>query len=178
MTSLYDQEALKRLLVAADSNFYLVDSKNRLATYKVLWCTVGLRRCKVDILRPVITLNIPDIPPSDVLYYRGLPVIPLAPLVLLKLQGWMDHRDSNKLWERRKESVDIADVKAILTIACQRGVKVDRDMRNRLPLDFVRAAERRVRQFIVKCPETRASWIAFGLFSGDTLVEALSALRM
>lgn len=167
LTSTYSQESLKRFLVASDHSFYLVDPKNKQATYKVLWCTIGLHRCKVDILIPGI-LNIPHILPQHIEHIGRLPVIPLVPLVLLKLQGWTDHRDSPKPWERLKEPVDLADVKEILAIACRRGDTLDHDSRNRLPSSFISAAERRVQQFVVKCPETRTHWITFGFSSSLT----------
>ena len=129
LTSTYSQESLKRLLVESDYSFYLVDPKNKQATYKVLWCTIGLHRCKVDILIPG-TLNIPHILPQHIEHIGRLPVIPLVPLVLLKLQGWTDHRDSSKPWERLKEPVDLADVKEILAIACRRGRMMNLQTKN------------------------------------------------
>ena len=98
-----DTEYLKRLLTQEDGRFFLVPSRSRRARYKVLWYELpparrgGARKCKIDILVPGGDLMIPHIPSQNVKRRDGLPVKPPLPLLLIKLQGWMDHRDSDRL---------------------------------------------------------------------------------
>jgi hypothetical protein len=94
-TDLYTQERLKALLVTANPDFYLVAAKTPGATYRVLWCRLtGYRRsCKVDILLPGI-MNIPRVPRELIKRVQNLPVMPLAGILLLKLQAWEDHRNA------------------------------------------------------------------------------------
>ena len=124
-------------------------------------------------------MNIPDVSPIDIMYRNNLPLMPLVPLILLKLQAWMDHRLSTKYWERGKEEVDYTDVKAILTIANQKGVKLDQRSRNRLSSDFVEASEMRARQFMARYSDTRSLWTAFGISSaGTSLIDAFRSLSV
>lgn len=181
LNSSHNQESLKSILVAEDSCFYLVRSKNPYAAYQVLWCrataSILRGRCKVDILLPGI-MNIPDVSHRHIIYINNLPLMPIVPLVLLKPQCWDDHRNSAKHWERAKESIDILDVKSILAVARQKGAQVDTVARSRLLPSFVLAAEARVQKFIVSCPDTKAQWAEFGLLSTQrsTHTESLSRL--
>lgn len=66
LTTSYDTERLKAMLVARDPTFYLRLAKTFGATYKVLWARIVYSyaqsdACKVDILTPGI-MNIPDVP--------------------------------------------------------------------------------------------------------------------
>lgn len=67
LTSRYTQEELKNLLVRYNPGFYLVASKDPLATYRVLWfrLTGYHRSCKGDLLLPG-TMNIPYVDPSRI----------------------------------------------------------------------------------------------------------------
>ncbi len=92
LTERYDQERLKQMLVRSDSNVYLVNSRNIHATYKVLWYRfpdsyIG-KHCKVDILVPGV-MNIPNVPPERLVSNAShhLPLMPLIPYLLLKLQA-------------------------------------------------------------------------------------------
>ncbi|KAI0752461.1 hypothetical protein C8Q80DRAFT_1267008 [Daedaleopsis nitida] len=132
LSTLYDQETLKRILVREDPHFYLVSSKNPRATYKVLWYSLATRSyryplptidCKVDILIPGV-LDVPDVPLPRVLTLSGLPVMPLVPQLLLKLQGWSDHRLSHRSDMQAKQYVDIRDIDALLEIALEKGARV------------------------------------------------------
>lgn len=132
LSTLFDQETLKRLLVREDPRFYLVSSRNPRATYKVLWYSLSARisryplptiDCKVDILIPGV-LNIPNVPIPRVLTLSGLPVMPLVPQLLLKLQGWSDHRASHRSDMQDKQYVDIRDIDALLVIALEKGARV------------------------------------------------------
>lgn len=73
-TSKYTQEELKDFLIAYDSRFYLVPSKDPYATYRVLWFKLYTYKdrhldCKVDLLLPGV-MNIPSIAPNRI-HYRA-----------------------------------------------------------------------------------------------------------
>ncbi|OBZ76468.1 hypothetical protein A0H81_02996 [Grifola frondosa] len=143
------QEELKRYLVQADSDFYLISARDPRATYKVLWYRISStyyeRRCKVDILIPGI-LNIPDVPYAHVKVISRLPVMPLIPLLLLKLQAWADHGNATRFDLRMKQDVDIRDINELLEIALRRRERVS-DVVNWLPKEFLDAARIRIRAY-------------------------------
>ncbi|KAJ3926703.1 MAG: hypothetical protein NXY57DRAFT_1028119 [Lentinula lateritia] len=135
LTSRYTQEELKNLLVRYNPGFYLVASKDPLATYRVLWfrLTGYHRSCKGDLLLPG-TMNIPYVDPSRIhrvsntrqtanIYSSVLsaeyPLMPFLPLLLLKLQAWQDHGESIKLFMRNKQPTDIQDIRELLQLAEQ-----------------------------------------------------------
>lgn len=106
--------------MSKDSNFYTVASKDPRATYRVLWYRLGYSRsCKVDVLMPGI-MNIPPVPAARIAYRRSrseLPLIPFLPLLLLKLQAWMDHGEADKFYLRVKQYVDVQDIGDLLELA-------------------------------------------------------------
>ncbi|KAH9835006.1 uncharacterized protein C8Q71DRAFT_710657 [Rhodofomes roseus] len=160
-------EYLKQLLVNEPNDFYLVPSKKRDANYKVLWYRLPpgargkKRKCKVDVLVPGM-LNIPAVPSAQVAYARHLPVMPLLPLLLLKLQGWTDHRDSDRRDFRRKQHVDVEDVKELLSFACDLRVRIGSRELGWLPADFVEAAQNRIHEFVGEFPESVLRWRSLG----------------
>ncbi|PIL28661.1 hypothetical protein GSI_08705 [Ganoderma sinense ZZ0214-1] len=130
LTVAYTQEQLKEILVKEDPSFYLVRSKNWRATYRVLWHRLSsatyplpFTDCKVDILIPGI-LNIPNVPPERVRTLAGLPVMPMIPQLLLKVQGWSDHRASRRPDMQLKQHVDVRDIDQLLAIAVDEGASV------------------------------------------------------
>jgi hypothetical protein len=167
MTSSYGVEDLKRILAAEDDDFRLIPSKNPRNTYKIVWCNVPgswAKKCKVDILVPGI-MNIPAIPDRDIIWFdnRAFPSIPLLPLLLLKLQGWDDHRNASF---RRpdliiKQYVDVGDINALLLIAQVKGVHRT-DGVPTLPSSFLHAADLRVRQYVQYFPSSANHWRAIG----------------
>ncbi|KAJ3720070.1 hypothetical protein C8R42DRAFT_108613 [Lentinula raphanica] len=131
LTSQYTQEQLKYILVRYDSRFYLIDSKDPNATYRVLWfrLTGYHRSCKVDLLLPGI-MNIPSVEPARIvrvgdivgapagsILFRDYPLMPFLPLLLLKLQAWQDHGESPKLFVREKQQMDVRDIRELLQLA-------------------------------------------------------------
>jgi len=160
----WDQEELKRQLVATNSSFYLVMSKTPGATYKVLWYRTSHYsswRCKVDLLFPG-TMNIPSIPSSAIEHPEpGRPCAPFALVFLLKLQAWVQHRDSEELRFRLKSSTDAMDLRTMLPIARAKGVDIRRTGAH-LPPSFVAAAGPRVKRFVREWPETKTEWRALG----------------
>jgi hypothetical protein len=143
-TDLFSQERLKAMLVAADSDFYLVGATRPGATYKVLWYRRGLGHCcKVNILRPGV-MNIPRVPPERIGRVDGLPLMPLAGILLLKLQAWEDHRSANKM--DLKDWADQADLARLLPIAIEAGLRLSEE--TWLPDDFVKASRSRAKRLI------------------------------
>ncbi|KAF4575390.1 hypothetical protein EYR40_004865 [Pleurotus pulmonarius] len=129
LTTEIGQEEIKRSLAVKDPGFTLVASKNPYATYKVLWYEIPpsssspyapRRSCKVDILVPGI-MNIPNVPRGHTVAttsgeWKGLPLMPFIPLLMLKLQAWMDHRQADKQYLRDKQHTDVRDIGELLDI--------------------------------------------------------------
>ncbi|KAH9919568.1 uncharacterized protein B0H18DRAFT_879944 [Fomitopsis serialis] len=165
-------EYLKQLLVDNDDDgrFFLVPSRNRRANYEVLWYQLpstrrgAERQCKVDILIPG-DLNIPDIPKGQVKRKNYLPVMPLLPLLLLKLQGWTDHRDSNRRDFREKQHVDVEDIDELLSIACGTHTHVSSNSLSWLPADFVQDAQGRIYEYVDEFPHSALEWQTLGFES-------------
>lgn len=73
------------------------------------------RRVKVDILLPSKPrLWIPRVLPRDTHLFKGIPVTPLFDLLVIKMQGWRDHRASRRADFHAKVGADISDVRALL----------------------------------------------------------------
>lgn len=128
MTNSYTTEYLKSLLVRdSTAEFYTRPSKKIGATYRLLFCRLPQtifqtirRSCKVDILIPGI-MNIPSVPSSRILRSSdGLPVLPFFVLLMLKVQGWSDHRKSDRSDYRAKQHQDVQDIGELLSIGKQR----------------------------------------------------------
>jgi len=160
----WSQEELKRRVVAANPSFYLVDARTPGATYRVLWYRTSLygRRLKVDLLFPGI-MNIPSVPISEIDYPEpGRPCAPFAVVFLLKLQAWVQHRDSEELRFRLKANTDALDLRTMLPIAREKGFSIRRTNSACLPSSFVAPVASRVRRFVQEWPETRHGWRSLG----------------
>ena len=141
MTTSHSTEELKQL-IARSRGFYLRPSKKPEETYKILFYNLtpdefGDRRyCKVDILVPGI-MNIPMLPRARIVWIDRLPVLPLIVLLLLKLQGWSDHRASTRSDMQQKQYADIRDINQLVATAASRGnVNIEQDA-SWLPESFV-----------------------------------------
>nr|VWP02637.1 Candidapepsin-7 (EC (ACP 7) (Aspartate protease 7) (Secreted aspartic protease 7) [Ganoderma boninense] len=156
LTTAYTQERLKEILVREDSSFYLVRSKNWRATYRVLWHRLSSATyprpsvdCKVDILIPGI-LNIPNVPREHVRTLSGLPVMPMIPQLLLKVQGWSDHRASPRTDMQLKQHVDVRDIDQLLAIAVDEGASVRARECGWLPGSMTAAAQTRLWSYTLR----------------------------
>ncbi|KAJ8087720.1 hypothetical protein PM082_006557 [Marasmius tenuissimus] len=163
-----DIEYIKSLVVDHDERFYLVPSRNPRATYKKLYFKLRRgRACKVDILPPgrATNLNIPVIPSSELEYvnpYDDIPVMPIVPLLLMKLQGWTDNRDASEPYKRAKEPQDVKDLFALLRIAVK-GYKAHiSDVDDWMPSFYVEEAEWRVEEFVEEHPRSKMNWKKIG----------------
>ncbi|KLO18393.1 hypothetical protein SCHPADRAFT_819913 [Schizopora paradoxa] len=197
-----NQEAIKRQLAAKDPRFYLVEPKTYGATYKVLWFRLSqMRSCKVDVLLPGI-LNIPNVgyenvvqlsiqlklrgttprfvydtsPSTTTTINRTYPLMPLSVVLLLKLQGWADHRVALMTYMRRKVHSDIRDINKLVVAAKAAGVKPAEE--NFVPKDFLEEAKKRVRAYVVQQAQTASSWRELGLFEGDVKPPSEEAARL
>ncbi|PCH36935.1 hypothetical protein WOLCODRAFT_82882 [Wolfiporia cocos MD-104 SS10] len=160
-------ECLQRLLCKESASFFLVESTKPWANYKVLWYELPSlksgpqRKCKVDILTPGI-MHIPNMPPRRINHPKGLPALPILPLLLLKLQGWSDLRRSCRKDLRAKIPVDEDDITELLIIACLRGTRLGSQSLGWLPKDFVEAAQKRVYRYVNKYPQSARKWERLG----------------
>ena len=162
LDSPWDEEELKRTVVRTNPSFYLVPSKTPGATYKVLWYRDQFaNRCKVDLLFPG-TMNIPSISSSVIEHPEpGYPCAPFPLVFLLKLQAWVQHRDSEVLRFRLKATTDASDLKRMLPIAISKAFSI-RHRVAYLPSPFVAPAPLRVERFVREWPEIVREWSALG----------------
>jgi hypothetical protein len=76
------------------------------------------RRVKVDILVPLKPrLWIPKVLSEDIWLINNIPVMPLFDLLILKMQGWRDHRASRRSDFLAKVEADVTDIRALLVQA-------------------------------------------------------------
>ena len=156
----YDREAIKAYIAARHDRFSLEDAKTPGAEYKVLYfnlhCGLGLK-CKVDILTSgrYCPLHIPKIPPQHVKYPNGydIPVVPLLVVLILKVQGWRDHRRSGKKRFRAKIPQDIEDIRQLLDMADDAGDRLN-DLDDWSPRWFLKRAESLVKRYTNHFEET------------------------
>jgi hypothetical protein len=115
-----DPEDIKQSIVHADNRYYLEPSKRIGATHKILYCRLPgwgtdpqYRRIKIDILVPP-KINLPELDKSAQLTIKGLPVMPLLDLLVMKTQGWWDHGISDRADYIAKVPTDVSDIYALL----------------------------------------------------------------
>ncbi|KAH9054933.1 hypothetical protein EDB87DRAFT_1643881 [Lactarius vividus] len=159
-------EMIKRAIVDTDDRYFLKPPKRRNARYKILICRLpGWRahgRCvKIDILVPP-TLGLPTIDESETPVIRRIPVMPLFDLLVMKTQGWWDHRTSPRRDLREKEEGDVVDVDALLDRAVQEKVSYrDESGAFRHSYEFMDYALVLARRFVRK-HDRRRKWRAIG----------------
>ncbi|KIL64856.1 hypothetical protein M378DRAFT_178612 [Amanita muscaria Koide BX008] len=157
-----DLELIKKSLEDKHDRFFLKDGKN--GPYKVLWysiCWSPELNIKVDILKPgKDLLGIPRIPSNAISFYHcNIPVMPFLPLLILKVQGWRDHRVSRKPWYRKKMPQDKGDIERLLSM-----VDDGDDLRNYMWLEkwFMKNANKLVKAYVCKFPESSETWRSIG----------------
>ncbi|PCH36940.1 hypothetical protein WOLCODRAFT_83009 [Wolfiporia cocos MD-104 SS10] len=167
-----DQEYLKQLLVGEDSSFYLRRPRDRQESYKKLYYRLPSpqrgpkrmckRKCKVDVLVPG-KMRIPDMPQRHIMRQGGFPILQILPLLLLKLQGWNDHRHYPfGDYRRKKIPADVDDITGLLEIACNRGTHLGSKSLRWLPEKTVDASRKRVKWYVKKYPESAQKWERLG----------------
>ena len=163
LTNSIEQETIKEMVVAKDGDFFLVKSKRPEATYKILYYALKPwgAWCKVDILLPGV-LNIPFVPTNLITRIGGIPLMPLFAVLLLKLQGWADHRDSEREDWREKQHVDVKDIEELLEIVVDKYPDQIIDRQRWVPDSMIHVAQNRVDEFVEKLPETVDDWLDIG----------------
>ena len=139
---------------------------NRNNTYKKVFYSLSWTpplRCKVDIVLagPNSPLKIPKIPTRHIQYVNdaNIPVLPFLVLLVLKVQGWHDHRTSTRDDFRKKVPQDKQDVDELLSMASD---KDHLDHFNWLPKWFVDHAEDLVGKYTERYPSSAASFKDMG----------------
>lgn len=146
-------EDIKERIVEADDRYFLEFSRRSGAPYKILYCCLpgfqtNGRRVKVDILVPPI-LGLPEIRSYDIVYIDRIPVMPLFDLLVMKLQGWWDHRTSPRADFQAKESADVGDINALLDRADTENLSYDDEVdAYRHHQEFVDNACTHLRRFV------------------------------
>lgn len=80
---------------------------------------------------------------------NDIPVMPLFDLLVMKVQGWRDHRDSERLDFNAKESEDVSDIFALLKRAKLENVSyADEANERRHSLAFMGLARSLVNKFV------------------------------
>ena len=141
-----DAEGIKWAITQADHRYYREQSKVFGAMHHILYCRLpgwmtDNRRCvKVDILVPP-TLGLPNIRVSDLYLSNGIPVMPIFDLLVMKTQGWWDHRTSPREVVQAKENDDKSDIMALLECARLENVSyVDEAYKYRHSQEFMNRA--------------------------------------
>jgi hypothetical protein len=107
-------------------------------------------------------MDIPSVPIADIDYPEpGKPCAPFTLVFLLKLQAWIQHRDSKELRFKVKSSTDAWDLRRMLPIARAKGIRIQRK-EVYLPPVFMASAPLRVKRFVQEWPETLHQWRALG----------------
>lgn len=163
LTDAFEQEAVKEMVVEKDEDFFLVKSRRPGATYKILYYALKPwgAWCKVDILLPG-ALNIPFVPTNLITRIDGLPLMPLFAVLLLKLQGWTDHRDSEREDWQEKQYVDVEDIEELLGIVVDEYPDQIIDRQRWVPDSMIDAGQNRVDEFVEELPETKDDWLDVG----------------
>ena len=135
-----------------DDRYYLEPSRKRGATHQILYCrlpgwkTDPGRRVKVDILVPP-TLGLPDIVDTNAVLINNIPVMPIFELLVMKTQGWWDHRTSHRSDFRAKEPDDVSDIFALLERARMERVSYE-DHEYQHSEEFMDHADTLVKRFV------------------------------
>lgn len=159
-------ESIKQQLCMQNDQFYTVRARNRRNKWKVLyWRTgsdePGFERFKIDILIPGV-LSLPYIHPHYIIKIDKLPCAPLLLLLLHKLKGWDDRCGSNRPDYLAKIPNDIRDIRELLQIANQLGLKVTKSKPYITEL-FRSDSYERVMEFSEEHPEFIPLWMGLGL---------------
>jgi hypothetical protein len=164
----YDAEKIKEIIVETDSRYFLKPARQRDADYEVLFCRLPgwhrRRRCvKVDILVPPSDLGLPEILASDTPIINDIPVMPLFALLVMKTQGWWDHRVSPREDFRAKEDGDVDDVDALLDHAADEDVDYEVERASgRYTSEFMDKTLLHARRFVSVLRGRREKWKAIG----------------
>ena len=152
----FDPEDIKEAIVVEDARYYLVQSRRREATHRILYCRLPgwardkTRRVKVDILVPPTgDHNLPVISEDERFFIDSIPVMPIFDLLVMKTQGWWHHCTSSREDFSEKESADVSDIFALLDRAKQENVSfVDEANEERHSPEFMSYASTLAKRFV------------------------------
>jgi hypothetical protein len=114
------------------------------------------RRVKVDILIPLkARLWIPKVLSEDIYLINNIPVMPLFDLLVMKMQGWRDHRTSRRSDFRAKVGADVTDVCALLVQAKLERISYRKECHRHTP-NFMGRAHRLAFLFVEACGGKKA----------------------
>lgn len=174
-------------MAARDSNFFLASPENPHATYKVLWYDIPptsvprsphspsiIRPCRVNILAPGV-MNIPDVPQGCAVIasgeWWGLPLMPLIPLLMLRLQDWMEHRKPGVRFSRRsvenQRNDEFLTIGDLLDVGVRRGYTLDA-YRAWLPVSLLETAEEQILTYNSYHPMKAGHWQRLGFSAAST----------
>jgi hypothetical protein len=109
------------------------------------------RRVKVDILIPLTPrLWIPKVLSEDTWLIKNIPVMPLFDLLVMKIQGWRDHRASRREDFLAKVEADVTDIRALLVQARLRRISYRKEYRCHTR-GFMNRAQRLALGFVEVC---------------------------
>ncbi|KAF5352385.1 hypothetical protein D9756_005807 [Leucocoprinus leucothites] len=160
---------LKNLLVSEDSSFYWAKSTtNPQACYRILWYRLPVagdldspeKNCRIDLFTPGM-IHLPRIHIDRIVWSEsGLPIMPLFPIILHKIQAWKAHLASTKPWAGVKQANDINDIKDLLRAAEKANVSLG--SQNWLDPWFLEEAVEGVREYIQQYLDTADGWVKLG----------------
>jgi hypothetical protein len=162
----HSQEWFKDIITSTNPElFFLKNSINPLATYRILW--YGRRnfgpKCKIDILVPG-TLHLPLLSPSHISWISGFPLAPFSLLLLHKLQAWSDHREAIESFKRQKQYMDAADVGRLMDLDAAVDLRSSRPWKDEELFDkeFQRLSKARVKLYCSNFPDRAEGWRLLG----------------
>ena len=123
----FSPEWIKDMIRRVDYRYFLEPSKQPGATHHILYCrlpgwaTDPGHRVKLDIFVPP-TLGLPKITVSEAIPINGIPVMPIFDLLIMRTQGWWEHRISSRSNFRKKVNNDVSEIFALLQRAMEEGV--------------------------------------------------------
>lgn len=88
--------------------------------------------------------------------------MPLIAVLLLKLQGWTDHRDSEREDFQEKQYTDVNDIKEMLWLLRHEHTTKTLASEGWMPYSFVDMAKGRVDEFVEAFPKTKNYWRDIG----------------
>lgn len=89
--------------------------------------------------------------------------MPMIPQLLLKLQGWSDHRASHRSDMQMKQYVDVADIDQLLAIAVGEGASVRAPECRWLPGSMTGVASARLWSYTLRASAgTKDQWRKIG----------------
>ena len=126
--------------------------------------------CKVDILIPGI-MYLPSIHKRRIVFRENIPLLPFAFVLLHKLQGWDDHRNSEEAHKKRKQNQDAGDLRRMMALASteigavemtdSRGKSISIwDDEELFGEEFMRLTRERVVQYCKAFPDRKDGWEA------------------